>query len=102
MAENIFVDGLLVKPPRDNAPDFIKCTISIKRQELIAWLSRQQGEWVNVDVKESRGGKWYAAVNEYKPQGQQDSHNAAKSNGYAPHNTDDDYADIHFDEDLPF
>lgn len=96
MAENIFVDGLLVKPPRDNAPDFVKCTISIKRQELIAWLSRQQGEWVNVDVKESRGGKWYAAVNEYKPQSQQDAHNAAKSNGYAPQNADD------FDETIPF
>lgn len=65
--ETEFVDGLIVKAPRDGAPDFVKASISIKREELAAWLAGRDGEWVNVDVKESKGGKWYAAVNNYKP-----------------------------------
>ena len=62
-----FVDGLMVKAPRDGAPDFVKAGIWIKRLELIAWLQAQTEDSINVDVKESKGGKWYAAVNTYKP-----------------------------------
>jgi len=91
MSEIKFVDGLLVKAPRDGAPDFIKCAISIKREELIAWLNNQGGEWINIDVKESKGGKWYAAVNDWKPDG--DKPAKAKS---APR---DDSGD---DQDIPF
>lgn len=62
-----FVKGLLVKAPHERAPDFVKASISIKVAELQEWLSTQPGEWVNIDVKESRGGKWFAAVNTFKP-----------------------------------
>jgi hypothetical protein len=62
-----FVDGLIVKAPHENAPDFVKCSISIKRADLGNWLRAQEGEWINVQVKESKGGKWYAAVDEWKP-----------------------------------
>lgn len=68
MSEVEFVDGLIVKAPHSNAPDFVKGALSIRREELIAWLQKQKGDWVNVDIKEARSGKWYAAVNEYKPQ----------------------------------
>ena len=68
MAEEIeFVNGLIVKAPRENAPDFVKASISIKVQDLTAWLATKSEEWVNVDVKESKGGKWYAAVSNFKP-----------------------------------
>lgn len=69
MSDKQFVNGLIVKPPRDNAPSFVKCAISIRREELIDWLGKQDGEWVNLDVKESKGGKWYAEVNQWKPEG---------------------------------
>lgn len=62
-----FVNGLIVKAPRNGAPDYVIAAISIKREELIAWLQGKSDEWINVDVKESRGGKWYASVNAYKP-----------------------------------
>ena len=65
-----FVDGLIVKAPRNGAPEYVKAQISIKREELIAWLSGKGGEWINVDVKVSKNGKWYAAVNDWKPDGQ--------------------------------
>ena len=71
MSEKKFVDGLIVKPPRDNAPDFVKGSISIKVKELGQWLANEYkagcGEWINIDVKESKGGKWYCEVNTWKP-----------------------------------
>lgn len=72
MADDIqFVDGLLVKAPHENAPSFVKASISIKVADLGAWLRAQykagNTEWINVDVKESKGGKWYAAVSTFKP-----------------------------------
>jgi len=67
MTDKIFVNGLIVKPPRENAPSFVKCSISIRRDELTDWLNKQEGEWVNVDVKEAKSGKWYAEVNTWKP-----------------------------------
>lgn len=69
--EKKFVDGLIVKAPRDQAPDFVKMAISIKREELIAWLQKENDEWINIDVNEGRSGKWYCAVNTWKPQGGQ-------------------------------
>ena len=68
-----FVDGLIVKPPCEGAPDFVKCSLSVKREQLIAWLQAREGEWVNLDVKEARSGKWYCAVNDWKPKESQPS-----------------------------
>ena len=65
-----FVDGLIVKPPHERAPDFVKASISIKVEDLGVWLraKHKAGEqWVNIDVKEAKSGKWYAAVSTYKP-----------------------------------
>ncbi len=65
-----FVDGLIVKKPHERAPDFVKASISIKVEELGTWLRAKYKageEWVNIDVKEAKSGKWYAAVSTYKP-----------------------------------
>jgi hypothetical protein len=65
-----FVDGLIIKPPRDNAPEFVKGSISIKRKELGNWLRAEMDDWINLDIKVSKGGKWYAEVNTWKPDNQ--------------------------------
>jgi len=65
--QKIFVDGLLAKQPDEKAPDWVKCKLSIKREELIAWLTNQEGEWLNLQVSEGRSGKWYAEVDTWKP-----------------------------------
>ena len=65
-----FVDGLIVKAPHPKAPDYVKATISIKVEDLGKWLREKYKageEWVNLDVKEAKSGKWYAAVSTYKP-----------------------------------
>lgn len=64
-----FIDGLIFKAPNDRAPDYVKAKLSIQREKLIAWLQQQTGDWINADVKVSQGGKWYAAVDTWKPEG---------------------------------
>lgn len=66
-----FIDGLMFKRPHQSAPRFVMARVSIKREELIAWLQAQTGEWINADVKESKGGKWYASVDDWKPESKQ-------------------------------
>lgn len=70
MDELEFVDGMMVKAPHPKAPDFVKASVSFKVAELAKWLDGKKGqEWVNIDIKSSRSGKWYAAVSNFKPKG---------------------------------
>lgn len=91
MSDIKFVDGLMVKDKHEKAPDFVKCHISIKRKELIAWLSSESDEWINLDVKRSKGGKLYAEVNTWKPENRQEP---APASGEPAGGFDDD--------DIPF
>lgn len=61
-----FIDGLIFKKRRDNAPEFIKGHISIKREALRDWLSKETDEWINADLKLSKEDKLYIQVNEWK------------------------------------
>jgi len=94
-----FIDGLIVKAPNERAPEYVKAKLSIKREEMIAWLQSQQGEWINADVKVSQGGKWYAAVDDWKPNGA----SSTAPQGGTPARTRqapaDDFVD---DEKIPF
>jgi len=66
MTDKEFPKGLMVKAPHEKAPEFVKCTISIKRADLGNWLRSKSDDWINLDVKVSRDGKWYAEVNSWK------------------------------------
>ena len=83
--EPIFPKGLIFKKPRDGAPEFVKGSISIKVQELITWLNTFQEEWINLDLKESKAGKYYAQLNTFKPKetttGTLADHNDRSSDG---------------------
>lgn len=71
-----FVDGLIVKAPHPQAPSFVKASISIKVEDLGKWLREKYkagNEWVNIDVKESKGGKWYAALSTFKPKAKEEA-----------------------------
>lgn len=67
MSEVKFVQGLSFKAKHANAPDYVICKGSIRKDDLIAWLQTELGEWINFDVKESKGGKYYASVDDWKP-----------------------------------
>ena len=66
-SQKVFVEGLIAKKPRDKAPEWVKVNLSIKREELAAWLTGQGDEWINVQVCESKNGKWYAEVDTWNP-----------------------------------
>ena len=92
MSEKEFVDGLIVKPPHDKAPDFVKCSISIKRKDLGNWLRKKSDDWINLDVKVAMSGKWYAEVNDWKPQ--QESAQEGTQQGYSK--------GLDMNDDIPF
>ena len=65
-----FVDGLIAKAPHPKAPDFVKAQLAIKVEDLGKWLREKYKsgeEWVNVDIKAAKSGKWYASVSNFKP-----------------------------------
>lgn len=76
--EALFLNGLIFKMPRENAPDFIKGSLSIKREEMIQALSELDDDWINLDLKVSRQGKSYAQINEWKPSNQQEQDDTDK------------------------
>jgi hypothetical protein len=88
--ETKFISGLIAKAPHQRAPEYVKAKLSIKREELIAWLQQQRGDWINADVKFSRNGKWFVAVDEWKPKGSSERREPASQ-------TADEFAD-----DIPF
>lgn len=63
-----FVDGLRAYAPSENAPDFIIANLVVNVAELQAWLAVKSGE-VRIDIKRSKGGKYYASENDYRPNG---------------------------------
>ena len=67
MSEIEFINGLIFKAPSEKAPDYVKAKGSIKVSELMAWLDGRETEWVNFEVKLSKAGKWYAAVDSWEP-----------------------------------
>ncbi len=97
MAEKVFVDGLRVRAKRENAPDWIKMRMSIKREELISWLQSRSEDWIEIDVKESRAGNLYAEVDTWKP-------NSANPTNSNPNNAAEDTGieKTSFSDDVPF
>ena len=94
-----FVDGLRAFKPHANAPGFVKAALQINRPELIEWLRAQDGDDIRLDLKESKNGAYYTAVNDFKPDpSRKEGTNTGASapNDFGPPPPDD------FDDDIPF
>ena len=65
-----FIDGLFVKNPRENAPDFVKGSLSILVDKFIPYLKSKANAkgYVNINLLISQDGNLYAKLNEWKPQ----------------------------------
>ena len=64
-----FVNGMIAKR-QDNAPDFVLCNLSLKVEDLIQFMQQYQNNgWVNIDIKRSKQGKIFAALNTWRPDG---------------------------------
>jgi len=64
-----FIDGLFVKSPRENAPDFVKGSLSIQVDKFIPYLKEKANAkgYINIDLLSSKDGNLYAKLNEWKP-----------------------------------
>ena len=59
--EKIFADGMYFTRPRENAPEYVKGSISVKVAPFGAFLLKHVNEsgYVNLNLKESKQGKLY-------------------------------------------
>lgn len=65
--EKVFPEGLRVFEPHQNAPSFIKNTLSVNKEEFIGFLNTIDDEVIKIDIKVSQKGKLYLEVNTFKP-----------------------------------
>lgn len=63
-----FPKGVIVKRPKETAPDFVKADVSIKVDDLIEYLQNcnPKSGWWNGQIKESREGKLYISRDTYE------------------------------------
>lgn len=65
--EKVFAEGFMFKR-KDTAPEFVIGSQSIKVDEAIAFLQlHQKNGWVNLDLKKSKGGKYYYELDTWEP-----------------------------------
>ena len=65
--EKVFADGFIFKR-NENAPEFVVGSMSIKVDEAMAFLAQNESKgWVNLNVKKSKGGKFYMELDTWKP-----------------------------------
>ncbi len=96
MSDTKFADGMIVKDKREQAPDFVKCHVSIKVEEFIQTLrDNERDGWVNIDILRSKQGKLYAKIDDWLPtqgtaakEGMTEARAAAEPDG--------------FEDDIPF
>jgi hypothetical protein len=67
------IEGLYPKPKHANAPDFVIGKLSINLEQFMPyirqWCKDHPGEnWMNIDMKESKGGRGYAVEDTWKPE----------------------------------
>jgi hypothetical protein len=68
--DKIFADGFVFKR-NEKAPDFVVGNISIKVEEAVAFLKQHtKNGWVNLQVKNSQGGKYYMELDTFEPKAQ--------------------------------
>jgi|TARA_R110002012_G_scaffold130761_1_gene283329 hypothetical protein len=88
--DKIFGEGIFFKQ-KDNAPSFVMGAVSIKVDEFIVFLKENEKKgWVNLDLKESKGGKHYFQLDTWEPNPKMGKEKpVAKAKASAPVDTDE-------------
>lgn len=94
MADVEFPEGMFARRPHEKAPDFKKAQISINARQTYKWIEEKakslqpndSGDiWINLDLLESKAGKFYLSVDNWTPGQKEEDEPAPK-----------------FEEDIPF
>jgi len=68
--DKIFADGFIFKR-NEKAPDFVVGNISVKVEDATAFLRKHaKNGWVNLQIKNSQGGKPYIELDTFEPKQQ--------------------------------
>lgn len=76
MADKIYPEGLMVFPPHEKAPAFVKGTVVITPNDLFAWLKKNEAllseyqgkKQIRLQLLEGKKGL-YCVVDTYKKEG---------------------------------
>lgn len=105
MSDAKFVPGLFFKDKHENAPDFVVCKGSIKVADMASFLASRDDEWINFDLKRSRDGRLYAAVDDWKPDANRGGSSGSRGGApqrQRPSRATDGPADDFADDPIPF
>lgn len=74
MSDKIFANGLFFTEPLQSAPAFVMGKLKIKADDAIEFIQANvnDGGWITLDIKKSKGGKCYLEVNNFKKQGEEE------------------------------
>jgi len=65
--EKIFADGFSFKR-RENAPDFVVGRISVKVDDAISFLKKnEKNGWVNLNCNQAKSGSYYMELDTFVP-----------------------------------
>ena len=62
-----YLNGLWVEKPHEKAPDFVKAKMSINVEKMLETLKSSKEKYINLQLKESKDGRLYAEIDEWKP-----------------------------------
>tara|TARA_R110002020_G_scaffold193468_17_gene393892 strand:+ start:1152 stop:1451 length:300 start_codon:yes stop_codon:yes gene_type:complete len=96
--EKIFADGFSFQR-NENAPDFVIGKVKIKMDQALPWLKQNASKdgWVNLDVKQSKGGKFYLELDQWQPKMSEKKNELKRQEVYESTDVNDDIV-----EELPF
>lgn len=75
MEKKEYPKGIWWNPKRDNSPDFVLGSISISKESFSEWLKGKDADekgYIKLDVLNGKEGKPYVAVNNFKPNKQEE------------------------------
>lgn len=74
--ETVFANGFVFKRPHENAPKFVKGSLSLKADEAIEFIKKntKADGWVNLDLLASKdNSKLYFKLNDFKVEKKEDT-----------------------------
>ena len=105
MADQKLPTGIYADRPHEKAPSFVIARLSIKVADAIPFLEEHQKRsgYVDLDIKESNGGKYYVSLNEWVQKEQRSQSQEERETELLATHTPPEYPkdDIN-PEDIPF
>lgn len=82
MNDKIYIDGLFVNKPNENAPHFVIAKCSINADKLIDFIKRYANSkgYINFDIKSGQKG-YYAELNTWTPKTVEEHKEAVMNEG---------------------